>query len=141
MKGEKMLAKLNLKNQEQIHKFDLYKEFLAKISHIKPYQTLALNRGENLGILSIKIEKTDEAKLSLQNYYARLLEVSGSLSELLQSSYESGYTPLFESVENEIRGELEEKAQDDAIETFQKNLGQLLLTKPEYGKRILAIDP
>lgn len=48
MKSEKMLAKLNLKDQEQVHKFELYKEFTAKISHIKPYQILALNRGENI---------------------------------------------------------------------------------------------
>lgn len=91
--------------------------------------------------MSIKIEKTDESSLSLQHYYARLLGVSGNFSELLQSAFEAGYDTLFDSVENEIRGELEEKAQDDAIEIFQKNLGQLLLTKPEYGKRILAIDP
>lgn len=136
-----MLAKLNAKDQEQVHKFELYKEFSGKISHIKPYQILALNRGENLSILSVKIEKTEESGLSLQSYYARLLSVSGSFSGLLQTAYDIGYTTLFDSVENEIRGELEEKAQDDAIETFQKNLGQLLLTKPEYGKRILAIDP
>lgn len=141
MKGEKMLAKLNLKDQEQVHKFELYKAFSAKISALKPYQILALNRGENLSILTVKIEKTQESSDSLQSYYARLLSVSGNFSDLLQTAYDMGYATLFDSVENEIRGELEEKAQDDAIETFQKNLGQLLLTKPEYGKRILAIDP
>lgn len=44
-------------------------------------------------------------------------------------------------MENEIRSNLSEKGEDDAIGTFQKNLANLLLTKPEYGKKILAIDP
>lgn len=61
--------------------------------------------------------------------------------EPLKEAFADGYDTLFKSVENEIRGNLSELGEDDAIETFRKNLGQLLMTKPEYGKTILAIDP
>jgi transcriptional accessory protein Tex/SPT6 len=43
-----MLAKLNDKDKGQIGKFEIYKEFTGRLGHLKPYQTLALNRGENL---------------------------------------------------------------------------------------------
>lgn len=52
-----------------------------------------------------------------------------------------GYKTLYESVENEIRGNLTELGELDAIGTFSQNLMSLLMTKPEYGKRILAVDP
>lgn len=59
-----MLEKLNQKDTEQIPKFALYFEFNCRINRIKPYQILALNRGENLGILNVKLEK-DETILAL----------------------------------------------------------------------------
>jgi uncharacterized protein len=48
---------------------------------------------------------------------------------------------LFKSVETEIKSEFTEKAQEEAITSFQKNLFGLLMTKPEYGKKVLAFDP
>jgi uncharacterized protein len=59
-KSEKMLEKLDPNTQKQVYKFDTYAEFSRKYSLIKPYQILALNRGENLGILSVSIEVEEE---------------------------------------------------------------------------------
>ncbi len=84
-----MLAKLNAKDQEQVSKFELYKEYSGRISQIKSYQVLALNRGENIGILSIKIEKSDESFEILQKKYASLLGISQNFSELLESAFKS----------------------------------------------------
>lgn len=47
-KSEKMLEKLNEKDKGQIQKFEIYKEFSSKLGYLKPYQILALNRGEKL---------------------------------------------------------------------------------------------
>lgn len=58
-KSDKMLEKLNQKDTEQIPKFALYFDFHSRINRMKPYQILALNRGENLGILNVKLEKDD----------------------------------------------------------------------------------
>jgi uncharacterized protein len=141
IKTAKSLEKLNEKDTKQIPKFDIYADFSCPISRIKPYQVLALNRGENLGIISAKIEKTDKTYEGVRMHYSRLIEVIGQFSELLEEAFKEGYTTLFKSVETEVRGLLSELWEDDAIASFQTNLEKLLMTKPEYGKNILAIDP
>ncbi|MDD2908024.1 MAG: Tex-like N-terminal domain-containing protein [Candidatus Gracilibacteria bacterium] len=140
-KTDKALEKLNEKDRAQIPKFDIYSEFSLRISYLKPYQILALNRGEKLDILSIKIEKTDKTYEGILFHYARLLKVRAPFISELEAGFKEGYEALFTSVENETRGNLSEIAENDAIETFKKNLSDLLMTKPEYGKKILAIDP
>ncbi|MDD2871885.1 MAG: Tex-like N-terminal domain-containing protein [Candidatus Gracilibacteria bacterium] len=155
-KTDKALEKLNEKDRGQISKFDIYADFSLKISWLKPYQILALNRGENLGILGLKIEKTDMTQEGIKKHYSRILSnlaTPKGLDEkriykvylpfipLLEQAFLDGYEALFTSVENELRGILSEVGEDDAIETFKQNLANLLMTKPEYGKKILAIDP
>lgn len=135
-KSEKMLEKLNEKTKGEVKKFDIYAEFSILISRIKPYQTLALNRWENLDILTVKIEKDEESLELVRNFFPR-----GTLIAELEESIKKWYTSLFKSVETETRGELTEAWEDESIETFQENLGNLLMTRPEYGKTILGIDP
>lgn len=60
IKGKTALEKLNEKDKAQISKFDIYADFSQRIGSLKPYQILALNRGENIGILGVKIEKTEQ---------------------------------------------------------------------------------
>jgi len=141
IKTDKALEKLNDKDKGQISKFDIYKDFTLKIQWLKPYQILALNRWEKLGILNIKIEKTEKTYEGLAFHYARLLKVRAPFIETLEEWFKEGYEALFKSVETELRWMLSEIGEDDAIETFKQNLSSLLMTKPEYGKKILAIDP
>jgi len=140
-KSEKMLEKLNDKDKGQIQKFEIYKEFSHRLQYLKPYQVLALNRGENLWILWVKIDKTQRTFEGIMMHYTRLLKIRTPFIEVLLEAFTDGYNALFKSVENEVRGMLSEIGEDDAIDTFKTNLGQLLMTKPEYGKTILAIDP
>jgi len=140
-KSEKMLEKLNDKDKGQIQKFEIYKEFSGRLQYLKPYQVLALNRGEKFWILSVKIDKTERTFEGIMMHYARLLWIRTPFIEILLEAFTDGYNTLFKSVENEVRGMLSELWEDDAIDTFKTNLGQLLMTKPEYGKTILAIDP
>ncbi len=140
-KSDKMLEKLNEKDKEQIKKFEIYFENSLKISYIKPYQILALNRWENLWILTVKIEKDEIIFDKIKNKYARILELREEFIDELETAFKIWYEALFSSVENEIRSQLNEIWEDDSIKTFQTNLSALLLTAPEYGKTILAIDP
>ena len=154
-KTEKSLEKLNEKDREQIPKFSIYNDFTVKISYLKPYQILALNRWENLWILNIKIEKTEKTFEWIGFHYSRILQnfakqdknfkekyfIKFPFVEQLQEAFKIWYEKLFESVENELRSILSDSWEDDAISTFKVNLEKLLLTKPEYGKNILAIDP
>ncbi|MDD3303161.1 MAG: Tex-like N-terminal domain-containing protein, partial [Candidatus Gracilibacteria bacterium] len=165
IKGEKALEKLNEKDKEQISKFEIYKDFQINLSQIKPYQVLALNRGEKLGILTVKIEKDDEIYESLEDLYGDILQgikdpetSSGGQYREQEGQYRSqggriswipelregvkrGYENLFASVENEIRGDKSEIGEDDSIKVFQTNLEALLLTKPEKVNSLLSIDP
>jgi len=141
IKTEKALEKLNEKDKGQIPKFDIYSDFNQRISYLKPYQILALNRWENLKILSVKLEKTEKTYEGLQFHYARLLNIRVPFIDTLETAFKDGYDTLFKSVETELRGMLSEIWEDDAIETFKQNLASLLMTKAEYGKKILAIDP
>ncbi len=72
-KSDKMLEKLNVKDTEQIPKFTLYFEFNCRINRIKPYQILALNRGENLGILLVKLEKDEDIFETIREAYGKIL--------------------------------------------------------------------
>ncbi len=135
-KSEKMLEKLNEKTKWEIKKFDIYADFSILISRVKPYQTLALNRGENLDMLTVKIDRDDESLELIRDFFPR-----GILTIELEDAIKKGYISLFKSVETEIRGNLTEKWEDESIATFQTNLANLLMTRPEYGKKILGIDP
>lgn len=141
VRSEKMLEKLGPKELEQVPKFEIYSAFSVRVAKIKPYQILALGRGENLGILSVKIEKDEEHLDAVRERYRALLGVRAPFVPELEDAFKAGFGALFESVENEIRSTLKEIGEDDAVKTFQSNLRALLMTKPEYGKTVLAVDP
>lgn len=136
IKSDKMLEKLNEKTKWEISKFEIYKNFAISLQKIKPYQVLAINRWENLEILTVKIEKDEEWYNIIKKYFSNT-----DLIPELEDAVKKWYTALFASLENEIRTFLKEEAEDESIRTFQQNLGNLLLTKPEYGQIILGIDP
>jgi len=140
-KSEKMLEKLKEKDAQQISKFELYKDFKQSFKALKPYQILALNRGEQLGILNVKIDKTESMETFTQQKYFRDIGYKGAGTDLLTAAFKDGFSVLFKSLENEIRTDLAETAEDDAIASFRSNLEALLMTKPDYGKIILALDP
>lgn len=124
-------------NDKQSYKFKIYDGFSILISKLKSYQILALNRGESLDILKVKLKKND---IIFQRVLNTLIS-SKYNKEPLEESINSAYKKLFSSIENEIRKELTLKAQLKAIEMFQKNLKNLLLLKPHYNTSVLAIDP
>lgn len=138
IKGEKVIAKLPENIKKDIHKFEIYSDFTINISRIKPYQILALNRWENLKILSVKL-KAEKLEQEFLNNFDN--DFSSEIWEIYLDSIKTGYKTLYKSVENEVSGMLSELWEDDAIKVFQTNLSALLMTKPEYGKKILALDP
>ena len=139
-RSQKMLEKLNEKDKEQIQKFDIYSDFEIKINHIKPYQILALNRWENIWILTVKIQKDEIIFDKIENDFGTILKLKNFIPEL-KEAFKRWFENLYSSVENELRSELNEIAEDDSIKTFQTNLQALLMTKPEKVKFILSIDP
>ncbi|MBN1755742.1 S1 RNA-binding domain-containing protein [bacterium] len=129
--------KFDDKQQKEAHKFKIYGDFNASFGKLKSYQILALNRGENLGILKVKLEHDED----FYSHFRDRLVFREENSERLGKCIREGYLKLYYAIEREMRNALTERAQVDAVNAFQRNLKELLMLKPHYGESVLAIDP
>ena len=132
-----------VKNAEKDEKaiFEMYYEYEEPVHKIVPHRVLALNRGEKEEILRISIQpRTD---IIISQLERKIIKNSQSeVAELLKAAIEDGFKRLLlPSIEREIRKELTEKAEDQAIHIFSENLRNLLLQPPLKGKVVLALDP
>ncbi|TDL95357.1 Tex family protein [Macrococcus carouselicus] len=120
--------------------FEMYYDYSERISKIVPHRTLALNRGEDLGVLRITID-TDIDRLHryIKKQFVKKTTVNDSLFDTAIA--DSLKRLILPSIEREIRNELTTKAEAQAIEIFAVNLKNLLLQPPLKGKVILGIDP
>ena len=135
----KSKIKKNATDENKI--YDMYYDYEEKIKYIKPHRILALNRGENEGILSVSIEYEKERVL---NYLEkRIIKNENSVVvNDVKDAIEDSYKRLIEpSIEREIRSDLTEIGEDAAIQNFAKNLESLLLTPPMKERVVLAFDP
>ena len=127
------------KDPEQTCVYEMYYEFSEAIPKIAGHQVLALNRGEAEKMLTVSLEAPAEQILS---YLEAQIVQSPLRHDFLVSAIQDAYKRLIaSSIENEIRAELTEKAQDGAIHVFGKNLTQLLMQPPIAGKTVLGFDP
>ncbi len=121
--------------------YDIYHDFKIDITQIKPYQILALNRGDKEGFLKVNLgfEKGVLLQLITETYF----EFSDSaFMDLLDEAVDDSFTRLiFPSIEREVRNYLTETADTHAIDIFASNLRQLLLQPPLMNKIIMGIDP
>lgn len=131
---------------EATDKFENYFDACYSIATIQPHQVLAINRGENLQVLSVKIQIPDFLE-SKTKYFARnSLLAKGShfqqRSEIFEDVWKYCWTKKVEPLIGRlIRSSLKERAEKSSIEVFGKNLQELLLTPPVKGVKILGIDP
>lgn len=138
------LAKIDEDKQEEMEEantFAQYFDFEEKISKIPSHRVLAINRGEKLGYLKVNVNLTDEANIA---FITRSIQKDKSAEnyKYIFEAVEDGYKRLlFPSVENEIRSELTEKADQQAIEVFAKNLKPYLMQAPIKETIVMGIDP
>lgn len=136
-----LVSKLK-KNSNDLNKvYEMYYDFQEKVKYLKPYRTLAINRGEKENILSIKLDYNLEEiiaflekKLIKNKESECAIIVSNSIKDSLKRL-------ILPSLEREIRNDLTLKANVEAIKSFQDNLENLLLTPPIKEKTVLALDP
>ena len=105
------------------------------------HRTLAINRGENEKILTVKVEAPVEdiiAYLEKKIIVHDNTECATAIKEAIADAYDRLIAP---SIEREIRNDLTEKAEDGAIKVFGKNLEQLLMQPPIAGQVVLGWDP
>ncbi|MGO2283482.1 MAG: Tex family protein [Lactococcus cremoris] len=117
--------------------FQMYYEFSEKVSELPNYRVLALNRGEKLGILSVKFENNEDK--ILRYFAARFAAQNNPMMQV--AIKDAVKKKLIPAMERSIRTELTEKAEASAIEVFGKNLKNLLLVAPLKGRVVMGFDP
>lgn len=136
-----MTAKKKTKSEDEKATFQMYYDYQMKVSSLPNHQILALNRGEKLGILAVKLQ-VDQQLVETRIGQSLLTKFDPSVHEYLNNCFQDAYKRLlFPSLEREIRQELNQRAQTKAIEVFSKNIQQLLLQPPLKGRTILGLDP
>ncbi|MGG5774075.1 Tex family protein [Bacillus subtilis] len=121
--------------------YEMYYEYEEPIAKVVPHRVLAMNRGEKEDVLKVSIEPpADHIKAYLEKQIIK--NRSTSVREILQETIEDSYKRLIQpAIEREIRKELSEKADEQAIHIFSENLRKLLLQPPMKGKTVLGVDP
>ena len=137
-KNGKIISKEIKKDEKDTYKD--YSDYQESIKTIKNHRILALNRGEKEKCLKVNLDYDFE---TIFNFIAKkekfLLNVNKDI--LFDTLDDSLKRLILPSVENEIRNELFEKAEDSAIEIFKKNLYQLLMYPPIKNINVLGFDP
>lgn len=128
-------------NKEESTVYDMYYDYSESIKTIANHRILAINRGEKDKKLKINIKINDEEIIELLK--SKLIEDKHSTTErYLEAAIEDGYKRLLmPSIEREIRNNLTERAEEEAIKVFSINLKPLLLQPPIKGKSVMAVDP
>ncbi|MBR3721067.1 MAG: RNA-binding transcriptional accessory protein, partial [Clostridia bacterium] len=121
--------------------YEMYYDYSEKIKYIKPHRILAMNRGEKEGILSISIEIDTDYVLS---YFDKKIikNEKSPVTQYVKEAIRDSFKRLIEpSIEREIRSDLTEKAEEQAIKVFGQNAKQLLLGAPLKGLTVMGFDP
>ena len=128
------------KDKEAQSVYENYYEYAESLKKIPGHRILAVNRGEKEKFLSVHIDAPEEEIL---NYlYKNEVNDNSYTKEYLTAACDDSYKRLIApSIEREVRAELTEKAEDNAISVFKINLKQLLLSPPITGRTVLGWDP
>ena len=120
--------------------FDMYKNYEEAVNRIAPHRVLAINRGENMKCLKVNIVIDDEEILG--RIRSKIVNKDTDSSKYVLEAIDDAYKRLiFPSLENEIRNELTEKAEETSMVVFKENLKQLLLVAPVEHRIVLGFDP
>ncbi len=122
-------------------KFQMYYDFKEKLDRIASHRMLAMLRGEREKILRLKLElNEEEILLYLGSHFIKYPQ--NAAAELLRKTVRDSFVRLLlPATETEVRAELRERAEQEAIAVFADNLRDLLLAAPAGHRRILGIDP
>ena len=127
--------------KEEKSSYDMYYDFSEKINKIPSHRILAINRGENEDFLKVKLDKPEEKILQMIEKDI-IKNPSNQYGELLKNCIKDSFSRLIEpSIDREIRADLTDRAGDQAIKVFGKNVKQLLLASPIKGKTVIGFDP
>lgn len=126
-------------DKEKLNVYEMYKEFSEKIKTLPSHRILALNRGEKDECLKVTVAcDNDRAVEKIKAKFMKPSAFDKEMSEAIEDSYDR---LIFPSIEREVRNELTDKANEQAIKMFEVNLKPLLMQPPLKGKVIIGLDP
>ena len=136
-----LVTKEKKKHEDEDKVYEMYYDYHEKVDRIVAHRILAVNRAEKEKVISVNIE-VDEAKL-LERLLERVLRKRETIVvEYLRTCVKDAYKRLIApSIEREIRNELTEMAENQALNIFSINLEKLLLQAPMKDRMVLGVDP
>ncbi len=128
------------KDSDEKTAYEMYYEYFEAISKIPNHRVLAINRGEKEGKLKVSVRL--DAELAIEQLEKRVIRHHSPFESELKTCITDAYKRLIApSIEREMRSELTNRAETDAIKVFAKNTENLLQQRPVRNARIIAIDP
>ncbi len=128
------------KDAQEESVYENYYDYRELAKKMPPHRILAINRGERENILKVGLEV--QAEPAHRHMEGQIIRGASAVQDVLRAVIEDAYKRLIApSIEREVRGELTEKGENQAISVFSANLRNLLLQPPIHGKRVLGVDP
>lgn len=121
--------------------YENYYEHSEPVNKIKPHRTLAINRAEKEKVITVKIEAPRDRMIAYLEKKVILDETSTATPYIKEAIDDALKRLIYPSIEREVRAELNEVAEEQAIDIFSMNVQKLLLQPPLKGRTILGIDP
>lgn len=120
--------------------FEMYYDYKEAVNRIVPHRILAINRGEKEKVINVKLDPpVDKILVYLEN---RIVKRNGEETSYIIATIKDSYARLIApSIERDIRNELTEKGEEQAIRVFAENLKSLLMQAPIKAKVALGFDP
>lgn len=136
-----LISKKKKNAEDEKGVYEMYYDYSEKVSRMKPHRVLAVNRGEKEGVLSVSLDVNQE---DITSYLERKIiknPKSFVVDEIKDAIKDSLKRLIYPSVEREIRADLKEVGEEDAIQNFSHNVEHLLLTPPIKEKVVMGFDP
>lgn len=127
-------------SSEEPTPYEMYYDYKEPVRNIPSHRILAINRGENEKVLSVKV--TAENEKIIEYLKENCLKGNKETDPFIEESIKDSFKRLiYPSIEREIRAELTDKGEEGAIQIFKANLKALLMQSPIKGKVVLGYDP
>ena len=136
-----IVSKIKKNAVDEKKTYEIYYDFTEKVKYIKPYRVLAINRAEKENVISVKLDYDNDYifnSLSIKIIKNKESFVVDYVNDAIKDALKR---LIYPSIERDVRSELTEKSEDNAIEVFKDNLENLLMTRPVKGYRVLGFDP
>jgi uncharacterized protein len=136
----KGVIKTTATKPEEKSAYEMYYDYSENVNKIPSHRILAINRGEKEEFLKVKIEKEED--IILEKIEKDIIKGETQFTQYLKDTIQDSFKRLIEpSIDREIRSDLTEKAEEQAIKVFGKNAKQLLLGAPIKGITVMGFDP